>query len=197
MEVDTLIGHSFGQLAALCVADSISLEDMFDFVSGRPRLIQDVWGPERGIMISVDCDGQEIQGILDVVNAVSALRVEIACYNGTRSYVLAGDTMSMERVERECRPFKTNRLENTHAFHSYVADGIVDGLRILADSIQIRSPRIHIETCSADGSWQQFTTDKLVQHTQRPVYFADAIERVAARVRSAKCGSKQDPSLLS
>lgn len=193
LEVDTLIGHSFGQLAALCVADSISIEDTFRFVSGRAALIRDVWGPERGVMLSVECDREEVEVLLDIVNAVSGLRVDVACYNGARSYVLAGNTVSMIRVEEECKSFKTNRLQNTHAYHSYVADGIMDRLRDLADSIRARPPRIHVETCSAHGNWQQFTTEKLVQHTRHPVYFADAVERIAARVRSAvwlEAGSK-------
>ncbi|KAL8838460.1 MAG: hypothetical protein Q9170_002135 [Blastenia crenularia] len=80
--VDTLIGHSFGQLAALCVADSISLEDTFRLISGRARLIRDTWGTERGLMLSVECDSEEIDVVLDIVNG----------------FVLAGDTTSMARV---------------------------------------------------------------------------------------------------
>jgi acyl transferase domain-containing protein len=41
LEVDTSVCHSFGQLAALCVAGSISVEDLFRLVSGRAKLFRD------------------------------------------------------------------------------------------------------------------------------------------------------------
>jgi malonyl CoA-acyl carrier protein transacylase/SAM-dependent methyltransferase/acyl carrier protein len=185
LQIDTLIGHSFGQLSALCVADSISLKDAIRLVSGRARLIRDNWGPERGVMISVECDRKEIEAVVTVVNSTSGFRADVACYNGCRSFVLAGDTSSMARVEEECRPFKTTRLPNTHAYHSYLADGILHDFKEVAESISIRPPRIRIETCSATETWPQFTVENLVQHTRQPVHLEDAVERIAARLPSA------------
>ncbi|RMZ84871.1 hypothetical protein DV738_g250, partial [Chaetothyriales sp. CBS 135597] len=184
LEVDTLIGHSFGQLSALCVADSISLRDAFRLVSGRARLIQDRWGSEYGAMLSVECDYTQIQEVLNLANS-TGIRVEVACYNGPRSFVLAGDALSIQKAEEECRSFKPVRLQNSHAYHSYIADGILDDLKRLAESISIRPPRIHVETCSKNGNWSQFTADHVVQHTRQPVYFADAVERIATRLGSA------------
>lgn len=185
LEVDTLIGHSFGQLTALCVADSISLEDTFHLVSGRARLIRDSWVPEPGIMLSVECDHEEIEAVVSLVNSTRDFRVDVACYNGPHSFVLAGDALSMEKVEQECRSFKTIRLQNTHAYHSYVADSILHGLKRVAESVKIRPPRIHVETCSSNGAWSQFTAEEVAQHTRQPVHFADAVERIAARLPSA------------
>ena len=185
LEVDTVIGHSFGQLAALCVADSISLNDAFLFVSGRARLIRDSWGLERGAMLSVECEKGELEAVVRLVNSMSGLHIDVACYNGPRSFVLAGDGPSIERAEKECRSFKKTRLRNSHAYHSYLADDILDHLAAVARSIKIRPPRIRIETCSTRESWSQFTAEKLVQHTREPVYFADAVERIASRLPSA------------
>lgn len=185
LEVDTLIGHSFGQLTALCVADSISLEDTFRLVSGRARLIRDSWIPEPGVMLSVECDREKIEAVVNLVNSTKGFRVNIGCYNGPRSFVLAGDASSIEQIEEKCRSFKTIRLQNTHAYHSYLADGILHDLKRVAESINIRPPRIHIETCSSNGSWSQFTAENIAQHTRQPVYFADAVERIASRLPSA------------
>ena len=109
LEVDTVVGHSFGQLAALCVADAVSLKDAFLFVSGRARLIRDSWGLERGAMLSVECDKGELEAVVRLVNSTSGLHVDVACYNGPRSFVLAGDGPSVERVEKECRSFQENQ----------------------------------------------------------------------------------------
>ena len=184
-EVDTVIGHSFGQLSALCIAGSISLEDTFRLVIGRSRLLREIWGPERGVMLSVDCDRDELGAVLNALNEIAACRVDVACYNGPRSFVLAGDTASIAKAEEACQSFKTARLQSTHAYHSYVTDGILSELNTLAESINIQMPRFRVETCSTGESWSQFTASEVIQHTRQPVYFAEAVERIAARLPSA------------
>lgn len=77
------------------------------------------------------------------------------------------------------------RLRNSYAYHSYLADGILPGLERLAKSIEIRSPSIRVESCSKDGNWLQFTAEDVVKHTRQPVYFFDAVERIAARIPMA------------
>ncbi|KAI1452413.1 ketoacyl-synt-domain-containing protein [Annulohypoxylon moriforme] len=185
LEVDTVIGHSFGQLTALCIAGSISLEDTFRLISGRARIIRDSWNTESGAMLSVECDKEEIEAVAKRLNTTSDYRVDIACYNGPRSFVLAGDARSVDKAEEECSSFKKTRLQNTHAYHSYVADGILSDLKGLAESITLRPPRIRVETCSAGDNWSSFTADEVVKHTRQPVYFADAVERIATRLSSA------------
>jgi SAM-dependent methyltransferase/acyl carrier protein len=135
-------------------------------------------------MLSVECNKSEIEAVVEAVNK-SRLRVDVACYNGPRSFVLAGDAPSIESAKDECRPFKTTGLQNTHAYHSYLADGILQDLAKVAGSITIRPPRLRVETCSANGSWPRFTAEEVVQLTRRPVYFGDAVERIAARLPSA------------
>lgn len=137
--------------------------------------------------MSLECDRRDLEIVVDRINSTATFWVDVACYNGSHSFVLAGDRPSMEKVEAECRSYniRLKLLENSHAYHSYVADGILDDLQVLADSIQIRPPRIPVETCSLDGSWTTFTADKLVQHTRQPVYFHDAVQRIASRFPSA------------
>ncbi|KAE8137485.1 hypothetical protein BDV38DRAFT_283033 [Aspergillus pseudotamarii] len=185
LEVDALIGHSFGQLTALCVADSISLEDAFRLVAGRARLIRDKWGPERGAMLSLECDLGDLRELMARINSTSNCRVDVACYNGPRSFVLSGDMESIDQVQEWCRSFKAVRLQNTHAYHSYVADAILEEFRELAQTIAIQPPRIHIETCSPSTSWTAFTAEAIVEHTRQPVYFHEAVDRLAARAPSA------------
>ncbi|KUI73927.1 Conidial yellow pigment biosynthesis polyketide synthase [Cytospora mali] len=187
-EVKTLIGHSFGQLSALCVAGSISVKDTFRLVSSRARLIRQNWGLDGGAMLSVECDRVDVDAVVDAVSTVNHdLRIEIACYNGPRSFVIAGPELSItkSREEFQKRSIKTNLLSNSHAYHSYLADGILQELAVVAGSINIQTPRIHVETCSAEGSWQSFTAEEVTQHTRQPVYFGEAVERLAARLPSA------------
>lgn len=185
LRIDSMIGHSFGQISALCVANSISTRDAFRFIAGRARLIRDRWGPDCGAMLSIECDESDLENIVDRANATDDFRVDIACYNGPRSFVLAGNTRSIDWIENECRTFKTTRLQNSHAYHSHVTEGIMDELKDLATSIPVRRPGIHVETCTRDASWSEFSASAIAEHTRQPVYFLEAIRRVANRLQSA------------
>lgn len=84
LRIDTIVGHSFGQISALCIANAISLRDAFRLIAGRARLIRDKWGPECGVMLSVECDQSDLQSLVDRTNSDDNYRVEIACYNGPK-----------------------------------------------------------------------------------------------------------------
>ncbi|KAF2204385.1 hypothetical protein GQ43DRAFT_387983, partial [Delitschia confertaspora ATCC 74209] len=192
LEVDTLIGHSFGQLTALCVADCLSVTDTLRLISGRARLIQERWGPETGAMLSVEGDREDFDRLLDTTKQQHpSSRVDICCYNGPRNFVLAGTRAEVEAVE-DIASFrnlnarlKLVRLKNTHAYHSYLTEDIMPGLKEIAESLRYQKPSISIETCSQDRSWSKIGAEEIVQHTRTPVYFSVAVQRVAARLPSA------------
>ncbi|KAL8934872.1 MAG: hypothetical protein Q9211_005001 [Gyalolechia sp. 1 TL-2023] len=191
LEVDTLIGHSFGQLTALCVADAISLEDSLRFISTRARLIREQWGPEPGAMVAVEGDRQKVTELLDLLEEQdSSSSAEIACYNGPGSFVLAGDQTSIDAIEDTmtagelASSFKVQRLKNTHAFHSRLVESILPELEDAARSIRIRTPTIHVETCSPGQNWSKIDAEEIARHSRMPVYFADAVERVTKRLGS-------------
>ncbi|KAI9146901.1 Non-reducing polyketide synthase andM [Paramyrothecium foliicola] len=189
LPVDTLIGHSFGQISALCVAESIDLRDAFIFVSGRARLIRDSWGPELGAMVSIEAALEDVEQMIHSISAIAHCRVEIACYNGHKSFVVAGSITSINQVERYIskhdQSFKSSRLQNHHAYHSHLTESILEEIKALANTVTIRPPRIRVETCSPHTSWENFSSEELAMHTRQPVYFSSAIERIKCRIPSA------------
>lgn len=192
LEADTLIGHSFGQLTALCVADALSLEDGIRLVSTRARLIRDQWGPETGAMLAVEGVRRDVEALLGSIKKQhSSHFAEISCYNGPNSFVLAGDKASMRAIEvglgskEFSMSLKSRKLKNTHAFHSRLVDGILPGLREIAESVQFREPSLRVETCSEGQSWSNINASDIVHHSRTPVYFADAVGRITARSKSS------------
>ncbi|KAI3328358.1 hypothetical protein F4824DRAFT_493237 [Ustulina deusta] len=181
LEVDTLIGHSFGQLTALCVADALSLRDALYLVTERSRLVQEKWLGDSGSMLAVEGEQQ----VVKIIASLSAL--EIACYNGPRSFVLSGATEAVNDAERECakRQLKATRLKNSHAYHSRLTDSLLPEYSKVARSIVTKTPRIRVETCSEGMEWPEVTAEAICQHTREPVYFLDAVKRIASRVGPA------------
>ena len=193
LTVDTIIGHSFGQLTALAVSGALSLIDALCFISSRARLIQTSWGQETGAMLAVQGDKKTVDGLVQRTRShYPALAVEVACYNGPQSIVLAGHGASIDALEEmtEVKEFssgklRVTRLKTTHAFHSAQVDTILLGLRQVADKLDFKPPSIRIEACAEGQDWnREISSEMLVQHSRMPVYFGDAVQRTVTRLGS-------------
>ena len=186
LQVSSVIGHSFGQLTALCISGSMSLLQAMQLISGRAKIIRDFWGPERGTMLSVESDNETIHKVLSLVNRNSEHHVEIACFNGPSSYVFAGSEVAIEALECEMTKhtssigdIKVRRLEVTHGFHSRFVDPILSRLGELANSVNFHEPQFQIETCSKDRSWARVDAKVVTRLSREPVYFSEAVNRIA------------------
>lgn len=184
--VDRIIGHSFGQLTALCVAGSLSLVDALKLVSERAELVKAHCGPENGVMLAVEAELSDVHRLLTLAKQQSQrFTAEIVCYNGPYSFVIAGNDESIQVVETVSESlgtkFQFRRLENSHAFHSQLLDAIVPNFHQAADKYHFENPVIPIEACSNDDDWSVITAEKIVRHTRMPVHFMDAVRRIEAQ----------------
>ncbi|PWY76491.1 polyketide synthase [Aspergillus sclerotioniger CBS 115572] len=182
---DAVIGHSFGQLTALCVAGVLSLEDGLRLITGRAALMGSHWGSEGGSMISLQASLDVVAGVMASVDA----QLEIACYNGPQSHVLVGSETAIDRVEqllqREDSPgsrIKYKRLAVTHGFHSRFTESLLPRLTELSRSFTFHDSSFPVETCSEHSSWSSITADRIAEHTRTPVYFAQAVRRLEERL---------------
>ncbi|KAI0884111.1 uncharacterized protein GGS22DRAFT_189241 [Annulohypoxylon maeteangense] len=186
LQVSALIGHSFGQLTALAVSGSLDLTDGLRLVTGRAQLMQKLWGADPGVMLAIEGDKDRLDTILQTVAEANTL--DVACYNGPRNIVLAGEAAAVDSFEQTCKAspgLKTVKLANSHAYHSRLADPILDGLEDLAGSLVWRKPSIPVETCSRSQSWTSIDPAKIAEHTRETVYFAKAVQRIANRYPSS------------
>ncbi|KAL6787590.1 hypothetical protein J3E68DRAFT_445446 [Trichoderma sp. SZMC 28012] len=178
-----LVGHSFGQLTALCVSGVLSLHDGLQLITGRARLIREHWGNDSGSMIAIEAD-------LDTVKSLLAqhahLGLDIACYNGPQSFVIAGSTSSVDALEGFLKsapqPFQAKRLRVTNAFHSSLTEPLLQPLQDITEQLNFQSPRIPLETCSDIGTWETATPALVASHMRDPVYFHQAVERITEQL---------------
>ncbi|KAH8693375.1 S-adenosyl-L-methionine-dependent methyltransferase [Phaeosphaeriaceae sp. PMI808] len=61
VQVAAVIGHSFGELTALCVSGTLSVKDTLKVIAGRARAIEKLWSHDRGRMLAVDSDLETLE----------------------------------------------------------------------------------------------------------------------------------------
>ncbi|MFF9264228.1 SDR family NAD(P)-dependent oxidoreductase [Streptomyces longwoodensis] len=176
---DAVLGHSFGELAALHVAGAMSLPDACALVATRGRLMQHV--PPGGASVLVEASEAEL--IPDV--RASGGAVSIAALNTPTATVLSGDeeaTLEIARTwERSGR--RTRRLRIRFASHSAHMDPILDGMRQAASRVRWQRPRLRVissftgtELDPTGLDWPEFWA----RHTRDTVRFAEAVGAACA-----------------
>jgi acyl transferase domain-containing protein/SAM-dependent methyltransferase/acyl carrier protein len=188
LDVAAVVGHSFGELTALCVSGALSLGDALRVVVQRARLIRDHWGSDGGSMVVVEGSLATVEALLEVTNEVSqpSLPVNIACFNGPRMFTLAGSSHAVDVMCNTAReaPFSSElrlkRLDVTHAFHSALASPLAGHLKTLGAGVSFRNPAIPIERATkeqmvvSNGRYPSL----LQEHMCKPVYFQSAVQRL-------------------
>ncbi|PNP73507.1 hypothetical protein FNYG_13157 [Fusarium nygamai] len=185
LEIKTVVGHSLGQLTALCVSSVLSLRDALKMISGRASLIQNKWGSERGRMLSVEADTATVETIVQSV--AGAGKVEIACHNAAMHHVIVGTEAAIAAFEEAARSrnVSVKSLLVTHGFHSYMMDSIMPEFQQLVRELTLHPPVIPIEPCSkSGGGWNNITPEMIARQSREPVYFNDAVCRVEQQLGS-------------
>ncbi|KAL4932524.1 acyl transferase/acyl hydrolase/lysophospholipase [Aspergillus undulatus] len=185
-KIAAVIGYSFGELTALCISGVLNVQDTIKLVAGRARLIRDQWGSDKGAMMAFEGDESTVHQLLEDASkdTTSEHPASVACYNGPRSFTLAGSTAAIQGV-RETTVSKYafirhKQLNVTNSFHFSLADGIMERLTRLGKELTFNSPAIHFEhaqSTPSTGAKPSFTF--VADHLRKPVYFYHAIERLA------------------
>ena len=190
LHVSAVVGHSFGELTSLCVSQVLSLEDALKMVTGRASVIETTWGDEKGSMMAVEAELSDLHHLLKESDA-TVHGVTVACYNGPKSFTLAGPDAGIEEVTKvmdkmpNTTPIRAKKLNVTNAFHSTLVEPLKDALEASARGLVFRAPTLHLERATEEP-WQGQLSPKFVAtHLREPVFFNNAIQRLAKRYPSA------------
>ena len=191
--VAAVVGHSFGELAALCVSGVFSLEDAFKLVSGRAILIRDNWGTDGGAMLAVEADLGDVNALLARSKKAfgSEAGLLIACYNGPRTFTLAGSTKAVEFTADLAKndpifsSVKLKKLNVTNAFHSALVDPLMSGLEALGREITFNEPKIRIELATEHKDNNKLNAIFVAKHMRNPVFFNHAVQRLSKEIPEA------------
>ncbi|CAE7015382.1 hypothetical protein P3342_004097 [Pyrenophora teres f. teres] len=183
-----VVGHSFGELTALCVSGALGVEDAMKLIVGRATLIRDSWGPEKGAMVAVEGTEEEVSKALGEMGP--DFKASIACFNAPRSHTVAGPVKDIEdfaatlsKIHPELR-FK--KLTVSNAFHSSLVAPLRSELQRIGKSLNFGAPIIPVERATKDTtSATPYDADFVADHLQNPVYFSHAVARLAKKYPSA------------
>lgn len=187
-QVAAVVGHSFGEITALCVAGALTLRNALSLVAARARLVRDSWGPDSGAMLAVEADEELAQELLHEANRTpgSDGSASIACYNGPRSFTLAGSTVAVDCAQQvlassdKFSAVKSKRLNVSNAFHSALVDKLVGDLEQVGKSLFFHEPIIPIERATREGN-DSLDWTFVHSHMRQPVFFNHALQRLAKK----------------
>ena len=194
LQISAVVGHSFGELTALCISGVLSLQHALQLIARRSRVIRDSWGPEKGAMFAVEGNHDDILKLLARSNdfCQGDPAATIACYNGPTSFTLAGSVKSMTCFEKianeEASPLKLKRLNVTNAFHSTLVEPLMLDLLQLTDGLVFHEPIIPLERAtegSAGSAGSGIGSTFVADHLRNPVFFNHAVHRLSQRYPSA------------
>jgi len=114
----------------------------------------------------------------------------IACFNGPRSFTVAGPSNTIDHVAEILRfqskfsSIKAKKLNITNAFHSSLVDPLIEQLEQLGQTLNFKEPMIHWERAVNVESREPLTARFVADHMRSPVYFHHAVQRLSKRFES-------------
>ncbi|KAL6801245.1 hypothetical protein GGI42DRAFT_41393 [Trichoderma sp. SZMC 28013] len=188
-KIVSVVGHSFGEITALCVAGVLSLDDTIRLVAGRAKLVRDAWGPDSGAMMAVEADEAVVHDLLKEASLNGDGSASIACYNGPRSFTLAGTTKAIDAVATTVASngkfagagIKSKRLNVTNAFHSVLVEQLVDDLGKVGRGLNFQDAVIPVERATEHESTGSLDWTFVPSHMRQPVFFNHAVQRLAKK----------------
>jgi acyl transferase domain-containing protein/SAM-dependent methyltransferase len=180
IEPVAVMGHSFGEYAAACVAGVMSLQDGARMVAARGRLTQLL--PAGGAMAVLEAGQQDVAA---AIAAIARADVSIAALNGAANTVVSGAREVVQQLVAQfaARGAKTKVLRVSQAFHSPLVEPVLDAFEREVDALSFAAPRITLISSllgQVAGADTLRTARYWREHLRQPVRFDDGMRSLAA-----------------
>jgi acyl transferase domain-containing protein/acyl carrier protein len=169
-----MMGYSFGEYAAACIAGVIALEDALKMVVARGRLMNQT---PPGAMLSVPLSIEPLTSLIKTNDQLS-----IAIDNGA-SCIIAGPPEAVEAFEKQMKGKRLIciRLETAHAVHSSMMVPILDSFQEAVNEIPLNPPKIPYIS-NVTGDWltekEALSHEYWVQHLRHTVQYSEGLSRL-------------------
>lgn len=166
-----MIGHSIGEFVAACLAGVFSLEDALSVVAARGRLMQEM---APGAMTAVRLPPADVAQWLNGELSLAAVNAPNAC-------VVSGPITAISTLEAKLADggVAVRRLTTSHAFHSRMAEPILEPFEACLRRVQFHKPQIPFVS-GVTGQWitaEEATSPAYwARHLRETVQFSKGIE---------------------
>ncbi|MCP4221402.1 MAG: acyltransferase domain-containing protein, partial [bacterium] len=169
LQPEAVIGYSFGEYTAACIAGVFSLESALQLVLTRARLILET---PPGAMLSVPAPVETIQHLVPT-------GVSIAIDNG-EAVIVSGTVDAIDDFHREMKAHKflCMKVDQNRALHSPVMDPILDAFAARLEQTPLNPPQIPLisNVLGRKVSGPEVTERRYwVNHLRERVRFAEGI----------------------
>ncbi|MFB9908782.1 acyltransferase domain-containing protein [Allokutzneria oryzae] len=174
-----LLGHSFGEMAALVAAGAFSLADGVRLVCARAEALADWEG--KGAMAAIGAN-EAVTGHL--IGALDEPELVIGCLNAPKQTVISGPVEAIERAGRAAKALDLfyAKLHLPYASHHPSARAAVGRFLGLMDGIE-QKPLEHRVYSPVHGRWYSDSDDlklAVAECMVLPVRFTDAVRDLHA-----------------
>lgn len=177
VEPVAVMGHSFGEYVAACVAGAMSLEDGLRLVTERGRLMDSL----PGTMAVAFASEATVMDLL-VRHGVA---VAVAAVNSPTNTVISGED---EEIARACKVLgsagvRSEPLSVTNSGHSPLVEPMLAGLRRAAAAVAFSTPKIPVVSNVTGELWAWDAVpdaDYWVRQARQTVQFAGGIATLRA-----------------
>ncbi|KAI8970630.1 ketoacyl-synt-domain-containing protein [Trametes punicea] len=181
-----VVGHSFGEFAALTIAGALDLDVALKAVSRRAEVISVRCQPYKTGMTSVKASAEELAPLL---GRHPFCHLEVCCYNSGSNCVVGGDLNELQAFEvlSAERGVRYTRLDVPYAYHSAAMDPALGDLERLSDCATISAPKIPVlsnvtGTLIHPGDSTAFAPGYFARHCREPARFQQGMAELARRM---------------
>ncbi len=171
-----LVGHSFGELAALTVAGAFDFNTGLEIVCHRILSLQQM-ETSFGGMLAITCGAERLP---ELVHIIQQTQVTVAIVNHPQQIILSGVQTELKQVELYLLTLNIpcTFLKSRYPFHSTLLTAAMETFAASLQHIQFQSPQISVYSPIEQGFYGENTDFPrlLASHLIRPFNFCDTVK---------------------
>ncbi|AYG77997.1 Malonyl CoA-acyl carrier protein transacylase [Streptomyces hundungensis] len=175
LQADVLVGHSFGEFAALSASGAVSVADVAHMACTRTAAFHRA-DPAEGGLLALDIPAWRAKHLVGLLDDPG---LHLAIDNGPGQTVVSGHLAALEAAEEVAVKlgFRATRLRARYAFHNPLLHGAADIFRGATADVPLAKPRTPVfsPVLSRYVRTVDDVREVIGQNMVAPVHFYDAL----------------------